>query len=823
MAPTTTTGSSLWKNASDNSGGVYGFCQMLATGVSNLPFSVDGTWADHNASTSMPSGFNIIAGRYDGETVSHWLNSATNGSQTIEGEIDVSTGDLQVGGYAQGNWTENFNGDVCEVLLFNRALTNQEVAGVNTYLANKWGISSSSSSSGSTSSTSESSNSSSSSTSHSSGSQSSSSSSTPPSSSSSGSSGSTSSSSSVSSSSLSRSSSSISSSSRSSSSSSSASGPELKLWFDASDASTLFKDAAMTQPVTADGDLIGAWKDKAGGNHHVTASGSARPTFKIDTVSGKPVVHFDGVANLLTGMVTGLGRNTSKTICMTVRFGGNSQTAFHLGGTGSLEGFGLSKNADGNAEGWQGGNGNSCVDDTMPTTFTVVRLVKDENDLSLYIDGELVAGPVTCDEADITNNTFGLGALNNAIGGFLYGDICEVCVWNTGLEDDQQAFIQDYLTRKWLSESSSSSSSSSGSSSSSSSSSNSSISSSSLSLSSSSISSVSSGSSSLSSTSESSNPPHSSIWSSHYSSSTSTTSSSISSQTSSGSSGTSSESSESGSSDESSSSSSSESSSITIKEIWSDQYPDIKANLHPGSTGGADRDYIMVGFRKDTTTGKWVGAVKTQLEISPDNEETRAKVSVQLGVVTGDNITLVGSAQRVDAESIAALSQSTEESEFFRVIAWFDDQPDKKTKSDGRIRFVSLRAYLRAINSLQAGFVDYITAAGGRFLAGFIRDTGLLHATVTEDSVIPNEATHNTGVLWESVDESYTAPVRLNTFGAESYVANAIRQHSDFKGRVSATLSAYEPEVLDWEWDSAEHTFGPWSMPGLIEFNAFGP
>lgn len=228
----------------------------------------------------------------------------------------------------------------------------------------------------------------------------------------------------------------------------------------------------------------------------------------------------------------------------------------------------------------------------------------------------------------------------------------------------------------------------------------------------------------------------------------------------------------------------------------------------------------MVGFRKDTTTGKWVGAVKTQLEISPDNEETRAKVSVQLGVVTGDNITLVGSAQRVDAESIAALSQSTEESEFFRVIAWFDDQPDKKTKSDGRIRFVSLRAYLRAINSLQAGFVDYITAAGGRFLAGFIRDTGLLHATVTEDSVIPNEATHNTGVLWESVDESYTAPVRLNTFGAESYVANAIRQHSDFKGRVSATLSAYEPEVLDWEWDSAEHTFGPWSMPGLIEFNA---
>jgi hypothetical protein len=233
--------------------------------------------------------------------------------------------------------------------------------------------------------------------------------------------------------------------------------PEWKLWFDADDIETLFQDAAMTVPVTADGDPVGAWKDKSGLEHHVTATGDARPTYKTSVQNGKPVVRFDGIANLLTGEVSEIGGNTSKTLFMVVRFGGNSQTAFHLGGTGSPNAFGFRQNADGNAEVFQNSSGNGCTDGEMPATMAVVTVVKDENNLKFYINSELVAGPVAVDEADITSDTFGLGALD-ASGGFLDGDICELAVLNIALYGDLRELVENYLTLKWVTPPSSSSS-----------------------------------------------------------------------------------------------------------------------------------------------------------------------------------------------------------------------------------------------------------------------------------------------------------------------------------------------------------------------------
>lgn len=54
-------------------------------------------------------------------------------------------------------------------------------------------------------------------------------------------------------------------------------------WFDASDISTLFQDAAGTTPVTALGQPVGRWLDKSGNNNHATQSNaSLRPTWQID-------------------------------------------------------------------------------------------------------------------------------------------------------------------------------------------------------------------------------------------------------------------------------------------------------------------------------------------------------------------------------------------------------------------------------------------------------------------------------------------------------------------------------------------------------------
>jgi hypothetical protein len=74
----------------------------------------------------------------------------------------------------------------------------------------------------------------------------------------------------------------------------------LTAWFDPSDLSTMFQDAAGTTPVTAAGQPVGLILDKSGNGHHASQSTStARPLFQIDG-SGKHYLAFDGVDDYLS-------------------------------------------------------------------------------------------------------------------------------------------------------------------------------------------------------------------------------------------------------------------------------------------------------------------------------------------------------------------------------------------------------------------------------------------------------------------------------------------------------------------------------------------
>lgn len=74
---------------------------------------------------------------------------------------------------------------------------------------------------------------------------------------------------------------------------------EQGVWYDPSDFSTLFQDAAGTIPVTAVEQPVGKMLDKSGrGNHATQATVTKRPILKIDG-NGKYYIKFDGIDDAL--------------------------------------------------------------------------------------------------------------------------------------------------------------------------------------------------------------------------------------------------------------------------------------------------------------------------------------------------------------------------------------------------------------------------------------------------------------------------------------------------------------------------------------------
>ena len=112
------------------------------------------------------------------------------------------------------------------------------------------------------------------------------------------------------------------------------------VWFDPSDVSTLFQDAAGTIPVTVDGDPDGLIVDSSGnGNGASQSVSSARPTYKTDGTLRW--IQPEGVDDRLN-----LGRaldHEEFTLVTSYRAGADNQRLFDNRGTGG----------PGNVKGWQ--------------------------------------------------------------------------------------------------------------------------------------------------------------------------------------------------------------------------------------------------------------------------------------------------------------------------------------------------------------------------------------------------------------------------------------------------------------------------------------
>lgn len=98
---------------------------------------------------------------------------------------------------------------------------------------------------------------------------------------------------------------------------------EQGAWYDPSDLSTLYQDAAGTTPVTAVGQPVGLLKDKSGrGNHASQSTTTARPTLQQDS-GGRYYLSFDGVDDSLVAANVALG-SSDFLACMAAKTTGGS-------------------------------------------------------------------------------------------------------------------------------------------------------------------------------------------------------------------------------------------------------------------------------------------------------------------------------------------------------------------------------------------------------------------------------------------------------------------------------------------------------------------
>jgi hypothetical protein len=84
-----------------------------------------------------------------------------------------------------------------------------------------------------------------------------------------------------------------------------ASVPGLMFWIDASNSASIGS--------LSDGDPIGAWTDLSATGANLSASTTARPTYKVNIANGKAAAYFDGSANVMTTSTGSFGTSSSRT------------------------------------------------------------------------------------------------------------------------------------------------------------------------------------------------------------------------------------------------------------------------------------------------------------------------------------------------------------------------------------------------------------------------------------------------------------------------------------------------------------------------------
>ena len=215
----------------------------------------------------------------------------------------------------------------------------------------------------------------------------------------------------------------------------------LEYWFDAQDLGSLYQDSAMSSQVTADGQLVGAWADKAKARHVTQPTGTLQPIYRSSFINSLPAVESDGVDDHLKVAAPVLAQP------LTIYFVGKLNTAalqqrWLDGASGSV--FQVMVTATGVRRITAPTNIDAGA---ASTTAKLHTCIFNTTASEYYVDGVLAAGPADVGTNSITGLT--LFATRSTFTNNLSGGIGELLIYSGAHSAAQRSQVELYLKRRW--------------------------------------------------------------------------------------------------------------------------------------------------------------------------------------------------------------------------------------------------------------------------------------------------------------------------------------------------------------------------------------
>jgi hypothetical protein len=241
--------------------------------------------------------------------------------------------------------------------------------------------------------------------------------------------------------------------------------PNLSLWLDASDSSTLFDATSGGSTVAADG-AVARWEDKSGGGRHFAQStANNRPLRRTAQYNGKDVLDFDGVNDGFFGTASG-GINSTEyryfitqsehsifVVGIADTVGTNSANsyqneAFYGDGNGHISLY-LRSNGNVGVANYDSGGYDNVTTAYSAGSLALFGVELSGGSLRLRLNGQSESTTASGAFAPVGTSSLQVGQNYNAADYCLDGKIGEMLIYRRALNSANRQAIEGYLAHKW--------------------------------------------------------------------------------------------------------------------------------------------------------------------------------------------------------------------------------------------------------------------------------------------------------------------------------------------------------------------------------------